>query len=363
MAVCAIALGAVWTVLSPGPGATPKEETPVKRSLAYEQAISEPREDSAAKDKDAKTADTKTESDIPAFETVTSEAPDATGDPSAIQDIPADGGVPQDLAAQDLATQDLAAQDMAALPDEGLGAQDGAATSLQPGADQWGTDDAEQWGDERRPPDPYASQGDPYGPPPNGRYSREDDPYWEPSGDPYREDETYDPNAADPFADQRNPQAGQRDPYAAQRDPYAGQRDPYAAQRDPYAAQRDPNGPPPQAGQWDDQNAEQWVEVIISGAPMRSKASEEAPMLFAFPYGRSLKVVSRNEGWVEVTDPKSAAKGWMQAHALAPSRAPGQQPYGQNEAYYEEQPRQKRGIFGGGGGFADMINRALGGGN
>ncbi len=330
MVVCAIALGAVWTVLSPGPVATPKEETPVKRSLAYEQAISEPREEPAEKDKDA-----KTEGDIPAFETVTSAAPDATGDPSAIQDIPADGDAPQDLAAQDMASQD-----MAALPDGGVGSQ--------PGADQWGTDDAEQWGDERRPPDPYAGQGDPYGPPARGRYSREDDPYWQPPGDPYREDETYDPNAADPFADQRDPRAGQRDPYAAQ--------------RDPYAAQRDPNGPP-QAGQWDDQNTEQWVEVIISGAPMRSKASEEAPMLFAFPYGRSLKVVSRNEGWVEVTDPKSAAKGWMQAHALAPSRAPGQHPYGQNEAYYEEQPRQKRGIFGGGGGFADMINRALGGGN
>jgi len=352
VAVCAIALGAVWAVLSPGPVATPKEETPVKRSLAYEQAISEPREEPAEKDKDA-----KTEGDIPAFETVTSAAPDETGDPSAIQDIPADG------APQDLAAQDPAAQDMAALPDGGVAARDGAATSLQPGADQWGTDDAEQWGDERRPPDPYASQGDPYGQPPNGRYSREDDPYWQPQGDPYREDETYDPNAADPFAAQRDPQAGQRDPYAAQRDPYAAQRDPYAAQRDPYAAQRNPNGPPPQAGQWGEQNTEQWVEVIISGAPMRSQASEEAPMLFAFPYGRSLKVVSRNEGWVEVTDPKSAAKGWMQAHAVAPSRAPGQQPYGQNEAYYEEQPRQKRGIFGGGGGFADMINRALGGGN
>ena len=332
MAVCAIALGVVWTVLSPAPIATPKQEMPVKRSLAYEQAISQPREDAAEKDKDARTADTKTEGDIPAFETVTSEAPDATGDPSAIQDIPADGGAPQDLAA---------------LPDGSVGAQDGAAVPLQPGTDQWGTDDAEQWGDERRPPDPYASQGDPYGPPPDGRYSREDDPYWQAPGDPYREDETYDPNAADPFADQR--------------DPYAGQRDAYGGQRDPYASQRNPNGPPPQAGQWDDQNTEQWVEVIISGAPMHSTASEEAPMLFAFPYGRSLKVVSRNEGWVEVTDPKSAATGWMQAHVVAPSRAPGQQPYGQNEAYYDEQPRQKRGIFGGGGGFADMINRALGG--
>ena len=83
-------------------------------------------------------------------------------------------------------------------------------------------------------------------------------------------------------------------------------------------------------------------------------------MLFAFPYGRNLKVISRFESWVEVTDPKSSATGWMQAHALAPSAANQQQAYGQNDAYYEEQPRRREGFFKRGG-FADMINRAFGG--
>ncbi len=331
MAVCAIALGAVWMVLSPTPIDKPKTEAQVKRSLAYEQAISQPRED----DTDEKDAGKK---DIPDFETVTEEAapaPKSAGGPPAIQDIPSDGDAG-------------AGQDFASLPDESADAQDPAAVPPlpgEPGADQWATDGAEQWGDERQPSDPYAEQGDPYGPPPGDNYARQDDPYGPPPGDPYREDDPY-------------------DPYAAQGDPYA--QEPYGQpQGDPYA--QDPYGPPPQSwngqgqAQGADQN-EQWVQVIISGSPMRSTASEEAPMLFAFPYGRSLKVVSRSEGWVEVTDPKSAATGWMQAHALGPFAAPGQQPYGQTEAYYDEQPRERPGLFRRGA-FGDMINRAFGGGN
>ena len=319
MAVCAIALGAVWMVLTPAPITEPTKEEPVKRSLAYEQAISKPREDTDKKDAGKK--------DIPDFETVTREDAPASQavDPPAIQDIPADP-----------------AQDVASLPDESADAEDPAAVPPMPGeagADQWATDGAEQWGDERRPPDPYATHGDPYGAP-GDRYARQDDPYGPPQGDPYREDEPYDPYAAD------NINAPPPDPYATQ-DPYAAQ-DPYGQQQQPWNGQG--------------QTGEEWVQVIISGSPMRSTASEEAPMLFAFPYGRSLKVVSRYEGWVEVIDPKSSATGWMQAHALGPSQAPGQTPYGQNEAYYDEQPEERPGLFRRGG-FADMINRALGGGN
>src|SRR4029079_19839556 len=56
---------------------------------------------------------------------------------------------------------------------------------------------------------------------------------------------------------------------------------------------------------------EEWVQVLISGAGMYGTASEDAPMLFAFPYGRRLKVVSHYQGWVEVTDPQSTTTGWM----------------------------------------------------
>jgi len=361
VAVCAIALGAVWMVLNSAPIEKPKTEAQVKRSLAYEQAISQPRED----DTDEKVAEEKDaeKKDIPDFETVTEEAaPNSAGDPPAIEDIPSDGDAG-------------AAQDLASLPDESADAQDPAAVPPlpgEPGADQWATDGAEQWGDERQPADPYAGQGNPYGPPPGDQYARQDDPYGPPQGDPYREDEPYDPSVArqygqpqaDPYAQDPYGQP-QHDPYA--QDPYGQtQGDPYA--QDPYA--QNPYGPPSQQpwngqgqAQGLDQNGEQWVQVIISGSPMRSTASEEAPMLFAFPYGRSLKVVSRTDGWVEVTDPKSAATGWMQAHALGPSAAPGQQqPYGQTEAYYDEQPRERPGLFRRGG-FGDMINRAFGGGN
>jgi Bacterial SH3 domain len=313
-------------VLSPAPIAETTKEEPVKRSLAYEQAISTPREDTD------KTDAGKT--DIPDFETVTREdvpAPEAS-DPPAIQDIPADGAD--------------AGQDFASLPDESADAQDPMAVPPLPGeanANPWGTDGAEQWGDERRPPDPYATQqGDPYGAPQDEYYARRDDPYGPPPGDPYREDEPYDPYAADRM------NAPPPDPYAAQ--------DPYGQQQQPW------NGQGQAQGQWPEQNGEEWVQVIGSGTGMRASASEEAPILFAFPYGRQLKVVSRNAEWVEVIDPKSSATGWMQAHTLGPSRAPGQTPYGQNEAYYEEQPQERPGLFRRGG-FADMINRALGGGN
>jgi hypothetical protein len=133
--------------------------------------------------------------------------------------------------------------------------------------------------------------------------------------------------------------------------------DPMAAAPGPDA---DPNAYP--AGPEDE--PQEWVQVLVSGAGMHGAASEDAPALFAFPYGRTLRVVSRYEGWVEVTDPQSAATGWMKAQYLAPVAAPGTPQ--QSDAWYEDQQPQRRGWFrrnggGGVGGLADMINRALGG--
>jgi hypothetical protein len=306
-------------VLSPSPTIEPKAEKPATRALAYEQAISQPRKPDAddKEDEAAKTAE------IPPFETATS-APEAV-----VPVAPADGELSQDVASLPDESSEVqgqsdwpgAGQDTAAihggppasddgvppLPGEGTAGSDQWGTD---GADQWGTDGAEQWGDERR------------------------------------ESRAYGPGEADP-----NALPGQADPYGA-----AGQADPYGP---PQADQWGDQG----ATQWADENTEQWVEVIISGAPMRATASEDAPMLFAFPYGRNLKVISRYEGWVEVTDPQSAATGWMQAHLLAPSGA-NRQPYGQNEAYYEGDSRRR-----GPGGwfrrsadeFSNMLNRAFGG--
>ncbi len=95
---------------------------------------------------------------------------------------------------------------------------------------------------------------------------------------------------------------------------------------------------------------------------MRATASEDSPMLFAFPYGRNLKVVSRYQDWVEVTDPKSSATGWMPAHTVAPSTRMTQTPYGQGQAYYDEEPRKREGwLRRNTSEFGDMLNRAFGG--
>lgn len=301
--ICVVAVGAVWMVLSPSPTIEPKAEKPATRALAYEQAIAQ--RDAAGGKSDEKDDPAKA-GDIPPFETVTSQ-PEAE-----VPVMPADVEPPQDVASLPDENPDVKGQsqwpgqDTAALQHGAPAPYDGVPPDeANAGSDQWGTDGAEQWGDERREARAYGQD---------------------------------DPNAFPGQADRYGP-PGQADPYGP-----------------PQADQWGDEG----STQWADENTEQWVEVIISGAPMRAAASEDAPMLFAFPYGRNLKVISRYEGWVEVTDPKSAATGWMQAHVLAPSGA-NRQPYGQNEAYYEDPPRRRGGWFKGGGGIANMINRALGG--
>jgi len=333
-------------ILRPAHVASPAKDESAKQPLAYEKAIAHVRQEEAKANKDAKAnGDVDKKTDIPPFETVTT-APrpdtataDSSNDRNAIQDLSSD-------------TEDTASQDTTALPDESANAQGGADSSQSshdrtsrdmaalpnqqsrsydgvppmPGeegaaSDQYGADGAEQWGDQRRAPDAYGSppQYDAY-----GRPLRRP-----PSGDPYGP-----PDQGAPY--------GQGDPYGAQRaDQGNGQDAPGLA----------------------DQNTEEWVEVVISGAPMRASASEDAAMLFAFPYGRNLKVVSRYEGWVEVADPKSGATGWMQAGMLAPSRA-NRDPYEQNQAYYDDDPRRGPGDWfrRGADEFSHMLNRAFGGG-
>ena len=101
---------------------------------------------------------------------------------------------------------------------------------------------------------------------------------------------------------------------------------------------------------------EEWVQIAISGASMYSAAADDATVLFAFPSGRRLKVVAREEGWLQVTDPQSNTTGWMKSAYLVPD-APA---YTQEAQSYEyrQRPgwfrRQREGMEG-------MINRALGG--
>lgn len=101
---------------------------------------------------------------------------------------------------------------------------------------------------------------------------------------------------------------------------------------------------------------EEWVQIAISGASMYSAAADDATVLFAFPSGRRLKVVAREEGWLQVTDPQSNTTGWMKAAYLAPI-APAYTQEAQTYQYRERPNwfrRQREGMEG-------MINRALGG--
>lgn len=97
----------------------------------------------------------------------------------------------------------------------------------------------------------------------------------------------------------------------------------------------DPNAWPPQEA------PQEFVQVLVSGAGMHGMASETAPMMFAFPSGRTLRVISRYGNWVEVTDPQSATTGWMKAQYLAPVAQP--RPYQEAQPWYgEEEPRRRR---------------------
>jgi hypothetical protein len=306
MAMAAIACGVVWIVLGPSPASKPVRDEPASRRLAYEEAVADrpqpvvPAEES------------KPEETIPPFETVTTESPPETPAADANEDAADSAPLADEVAAAATGGEDV----MATVP----GQEDRTDNPLPPLP-----------GEEAGAPDQMTAlpEAGTQEPPlnPEGR--------WGPDG---------------------SDQGG-----------YDG------------SGQWDDNGPPPgENGQWGDDGSQQWgengaaqdgappeewVEVIISGAAMRATASDDAPMLFAFPYGRNLRVVSRYEGWVEVTDPQSAATGWMKMSYLAPARA-ARSPYAESEPYYED-PRADRGpgwFRRRPGGIADMINKALGGG-
>jgi Bacterial SH3 domain len=162
-------------------------------------------------------------------------------------------------------------------------------------------------------------------------------------------------------------QSGRRD-YPAEPGMDGDAADPRAQHPGEYDDPADPMAALP--GESDDPNAwpegpqdqpQEWVQVLVSGAGMQATPSEDSPALFAFPYGRTLRVVSRYEGWVEVTDPQSAATGWMKAQYLAPTSPPGmRQEQAAEQTYDEDMPRWKRRwLRRHGGGLGDLIGRAI----
>jgi hypothetical protein len=201
------------------------------------------------------------------------------------------------------------------------------------------------------PPPPYGGPPpEPYAPPPYARSPR-DGLY---SGPPPQQDPYGAPPPQGPYGDAPQGPYG-NGPYGQGGNGAYGQVPP-GAEGPPQAAQGEPGAPQEGAPQ------EEWVVVLVSGAGMRATAADDAPMLFAFPYGRNLRVVSHYGDWVEVTDPKSAATGWMKIAEVSPIAPPGAGSP-QTEAYDQGPPPEEGGWFRRRrGGLADMINRALGGG-
>ena len=189
--------------------------------------------------------------------------------------------------------------------------------------------------------DPMAPQREAYGDP-NDPMAPRREAYGDPDGPmaPQQYGDPYDPRAPRQYGDPYDPRAPQPGEYGDRYDPRAPRPGPYGDPSDSMAGlphdEADPNAWPGEA----QERPQQWVQVLVSGVEMHGTASEDAPMLFAFPYGRVLRVVSRYGDWIEVTDPKSAATGWIQARYLAPVAAPG--PRQAAGPIYEGEPRQGR---------------------
>jgi SH3-like domain-containing protein len=81
------------------------------------------------------------------------------------------------------------------------------------------------------------------------------------------------------------------------------------------------------------------VKVSQSTATVRAAPTSESAMLFAFPYGRELRVMSREQGWVQIMDPGSKQVGWIEENAVTPSGAEQQQ-----EAENQAPPGASRGV-------------------
>lgn len=64
------------------------------------------------------------------------------------------------------------------------------------------------------------------------------------------------------------------------------------------------------------------VQVSDSAATVRSGPSGDAAMLFGFPRGRELRLLSREPGWGELKDVRSKQVGWIAESSL---QEPGQQ--------------------------------------
>ena len=65
----------------------------------------------------------------------------------------------------------------------------------------------------------------------------------------------------------------------------------------------------------------EWAKVLYP-AKVHGEASISSPTLRFYQAGTALQVVSRQNGWVQVTDPASGQGGWVFEQYLAPADGP-----------------------------------------
>lgn len=65
----------------------------------------------------------------------------------------------------------------------------------------------------------------------------------------------------------------------------------------------------------------EWAKVVFA-AKVHGEASISSPTLRFYQPGTTLQVVSRQNGWVQVTDPASGQGGWVFEQYLAPTDGP-----------------------------------------
>ena len=76
------------------------------------------------------------------------------------------------------------------------------------------------------------------------------------------------------------------------------------------------------------------VRVADSAAEVRAGPYAEAAMLFGFPYGRQLRVLSREAGFAEVVDLGSKQTGWIAESALSADGEQASRQRGRRDAPY-----------------------------
>jgi len=65
----------------------------------------------------------------------------------------------------------------------------------------------------------------------------------------------------------------------------------------------------------------EWARVVLA-ARAHDDASVSSPTLRFYQPGTALQVVSRQNGWVQITDPASGESGWVFERYLAPADGP-----------------------------------------